>query len=249
MSADGDAAAASSESEFDRRNEIISLARYGKITPEEAKKFIDNVNATMLKLGLDSAQASWVQATYITDDTEAISARANQVFIDTMANFAKDAVKFDKVEVPGDIRRQLNLLKLSLTMVTPADPKEGEELRRRNKSYVFFRETNLSSEQEPLGAQGISLMPGRSIVPLAVVHFMLPDRRGNSPSKCSSTSRNSVILPLPSVSQPAPPAAPRPVPWLYAAFHSKPVREPATEKSPPHQIGCAYFGRWIVRYW
>lgn len=43
------------------------------------------------------------------------------------------------------------------------NPKEGEELRRRNKSYVFFRETNLNSEQEPLGAQGISLTPGRSI--------------------------------------------------------------------------------------
>src|SRR5436853_7812162 len=97
-------------------------------TPDEAKKFIDNVNATMLKLRLESSQASWVQATYITDDTEAISARANQVYIDTMAKFAKDAVKFDKVEVPADIRRQLNLLKLSLTMVTPADPKEGEEL-------------------------------------------------------------------------------------------------------------------------
>jgi membrane-bound lytic murein transglycosylase A len=43
------------------------------------------------------------------------------------------------------------------------NPEEGNQLRRRNKSYVFFRETNLSSEQEPLGAQGISLTPGRSI--------------------------------------------------------------------------------------
>ncbi len=43
------------------------------------------------------------------------------------------------------------------------NPKEGEELRRRNKSYVFFRETNLGNDQEPLGAQGISLTPGRSI--------------------------------------------------------------------------------------
>src|SRR5436853_7941362 len=68
-------------------------------TADEAKKFIDNVNATSLKLGHESGQASWVQSTYITDDTEAISARANQAFIDTMAKFAKDAMKFDKVEV------------------------------------------------------------------------------------------------------------------------------------------------------
>ena len=43
------------------------------------------------------------------------------------------------------------------------NPKEGEELRRRNKSYVFFRETNLGNDQEPIGAEGISLTPGRSI--------------------------------------------------------------------------------------
>ena len=43
------------------------------------------------------------------------------------------------------------------------NPKEGEELRRKNKSYVFFRETNLPVNEEPIGAQGISLTPGRSI--------------------------------------------------------------------------------------
>ncbi|MCX7312263.1 MAG: MltA domain-containing protein [Alphaproteobacteria bacterium] len=43
------------------------------------------------------------------------------------------------------------------------NPKEGDELRRRNKSYVFFRETSLASNEEPIGAQGISLTPGRSI--------------------------------------------------------------------------------------
>ena len=43
------------------------------------------------------------------------------------------------------------------------NPKAGEELRRRNRSYVFFRETSLSNDQEPIGAEGISLTPGRSI--------------------------------------------------------------------------------------
>jgi membrane-bound lytic murein transglycosylase A len=44
-----------------------------------------------------------------------------------------------------------------------ANPKEGDELRRRNKSYVFFRETGLSANEEPVGAQGVSLTTGRSI--------------------------------------------------------------------------------------
>src|SRR5262245_15391542 len=108
----------------------VAACSTGSATAEQAKTFIDNVNATALRLGLDAAQAAWIQSTYITDDTEAINARANKVYIDAMARFAKEAVKFDNVEVPGDTRRQLNLLKLSLTMVTPSDPKEGEELTR-----------------------------------------------------------------------------------------------------------------------
>lgn len=44
-----------------------------------------------------------------------------------------------------------------------ANPEEGRELRRLNKSYVFFRETGLADNEEAIGAQGVSLTPGRSI--------------------------------------------------------------------------------------
>jgi membrane-bound lytic murein transglycosylase A len=44
-----------------------------------------------------------------------------------------------------------------------AHPEEGRELRRMNNSYVFYRVTGLSDHQEPIGAQGVSLTPGRSI--------------------------------------------------------------------------------------
>ena len=97
---------------------------------DEAKKFIDEVNATMLRLGTEQGQAGWTYSTYITPDTEALNARANQNFIDAVAKYAKDAAKYDGVELPSDIRRQLNLLKLSLTMVTPADKAEAEELTK-----------------------------------------------------------------------------------------------------------------------
>jgi len=44
-----------------------------------------------------------------------------------------------------------------------ANPEEGRELRRKNRSYIFFRETHLADNEEPFGAQGVSLTPGRSI--------------------------------------------------------------------------------------
>jgi peptidyl-dipeptidase A len=99
-------------------------------TPDEARQFLDEVNATMLKLGIEQGQASWIAETYITEDTEAINARATQAYIDAVARYAKAATRFDQVEVPQDLRRQLTLLKLSLVLATPADPKAAEELTK-----------------------------------------------------------------------------------------------------------------------
>jgi peptidyl-dipeptidase A len=98
--------------------------------PADARTFLNTVNATMLKLGIAQSQAGWVQQTFITDDTEAISARANQEYADAIARFAKEATKFDAVAAAADDRRQLNLLKVSLVLAPPSDPKESEELSK-----------------------------------------------------------------------------------------------------------------------
>lgn len=42
-------------------------------------------------------------------------------------------------------------------------PKEGRELRLMNHSYVFFKETQLKPNEEPVGAEGIPLTAGRSL--------------------------------------------------------------------------------------
>ena len=96
----------------------------------DPKAFMDQVNESLLRLGTEGSQAGWVSETYITDDTSALNARANQRFIDAIARFAKDSVKFDKVDTTPDLRRGINLLKVSLVMATPSDPKEGEELTK-----------------------------------------------------------------------------------------------------------------------
>jgi peptidyl-dipeptidase A len=97
-------------------------------SPADATKFLADTSDTMKKLEIESNQASWVQQNFITDDTEALEARVNQRVTDAIAKFAKDAVRYDKVSVSPAERRQLQLLKNSLVMATPSDPKEGEEL-------------------------------------------------------------------------------------------------------------------------
>jgi membrane-bound lytic murein transglycosylase A len=44
-----------------------------------------------------------------------------------------------------------------------ANPEEGKELRRKNRSFVFFREVGLADHEESIGAQGVPLTAGRSL--------------------------------------------------------------------------------------
>jgi membrane-bound lytic murein transglycosylase A len=50
-------------------------------------------------------------------------------------------------------------------------PEGGRELMRMNRSYIFFREVEgLEAHEEPMGAQGVSLMADRSIAVDRTLH-------------------------------------------------------------------------------
>ena len=101
-----------------------------KPTAETAKTFLDEAEKKMNDLFLESAQASWVQANFITQDTEALSAIANQRAIDYGVQLAKEAAKYDGVDLPADTRRKMDLLKRGLTLAAPSDPAESKEVTK-----------------------------------------------------------------------------------------------------------------------
>src|SRR6478752_1877998 len=51
------------------------------------------------------------------------------------------------------------------------NPEEGKELRRKNRSFVFFQETPLGTHDECIGAQGVPLTPGRSLAVDKRIHI------------------------------------------------------------------------------
>jgi membrane-bound lytic murein transglycosylase A len=58
-------------------------------------------------------------------------------------------------------REQMSMQRIRQYM--EENPDAASELRRQNRSYVFFREVQLSDKDEAVGAQGVPLTPGRSI--------------------------------------------------------------------------------------
>ena len=84
-------------------------------TAADARKFLDTVNDTMHRLGVVQNQAGWVQQTYITDDTEALAAHAEQEWHRRHRAIREGRDQLRRRERPPDVSRELNLLKLSLT--------------------------------------------------------------------------------------------------------------------------------------
>lgn len=102
----------------------------GPPTAAEAKAFVDDADGRLLKAATEAQRGDWVKSTFITDDTEAIAARANERLSTLQTDLAKQATRFDAVSVPDDVRRRLLLLKLALILPAPPEPKENEELAR-----------------------------------------------------------------------------------------------------------------------
>jgi membrane-bound lytic murein transglycosylase A len=51
-----------------------------------------------------------------------------------------------------------------------ANPDEGRELRRKNRSFVFFREMPLGESEHSTGGQGVELTPMRSLAVDRSIH-------------------------------------------------------------------------------
>jgi peptidyl-dipeptidase A len=99
-------------------------------TVAQARKFMEAAEAELADLSVKWNQAGWVQATYITDDTEALSAEAQKNFAVAVQRLATESKRYQKLKLPADLERKFTLLKLALAAPPPADEKKAEELTR-----------------------------------------------------------------------------------------------------------------------
>jgi peptidyl-dipeptidase A len=97
-------------------------ASSAKPTVAQALAFIDSAEKELGALNIEAGQAAWVQETYITDDTVALEASANDRLIARQTVLIGEARKFDGLKLPPDAARKLQLLKLSIGLPAPSDP-------------------------------------------------------------------------------------------------------------------------------
>ncbi len=97
-------------------------------TAEEAARFLEQAEAELLRLWIARERASWVQSTYITEDTEILVAQANEATIAATMRLARAATRFDGLDLAAEPARKLQLLKTALTLPAPSDDAARAEL-------------------------------------------------------------------------------------------------------------------------
>jgi peptidyl-dipeptidase A len=99
-------------------------------TVEEARAFMDDVEKQLRPLWVARDRAGWVNENFITDDTEALAAAAE----DATAGYTGDAIRrsrrFDAIRaaMPPDLARKFYLLTTAQTIPAPSDPGRRSEL-------------------------------------------------------------------------------------------------------------------------
>jgi peptidyl-dipeptidase A len=99
-------------------------------TVAEAQRFITRAEKELADLSIKVNRADWVANNFITDDTEELTAEAQEAYAVATQKLALAARRYDKVRLPADVRRKFTLLRLSLAAPPPGNPTEASELTR-----------------------------------------------------------------------------------------------------------------------
>jgi peptidyl-dipeptidase A len=97
-------------------------------TPEEARKFIEDAEQRLFELGVKAGRAAWVQENFITEDTQQIAADLGEQANTAATKYAKQAHRFDHVQLSPELARKRLLLELAAGFPAPDDAKAQKEL-------------------------------------------------------------------------------------------------------------------------
>ena len=118
----------------------------------EAKAFIERVEKETRAFGEFSARIGWVQATYINHDTDWLLTKVSTEGTEMGVKFANEAKRFDDLDLPPEMRRKLDAIKLGLNL--PAPETEGaaatlSQINTRMGSTYATGKIDLDGKQTP----------------------------------------------------------------------------------------------------
>jgi peptidyl-dipeptidase A len=107
---------------------LAAPAKTQPATPQEAKAYVEKLNADLLQLNIRDSTAQWVKNTYITDDTERLAADSDDAVLAYTAQALRYIQRFRGLKLDPETARMLYLLRVSTPLLAPNDAKARKEL-------------------------------------------------------------------------------------------------------------------------
>src|SRR5688500_11519243 len=122
------------------------------MTPQGAADFVAAVEMDLFDFSVEANRVGWINATYITDDTDALAARYGTIGTEKQVRYALDAAKYAQVEgLDPVVRRKLDILRNGIVLPAPTAPGAAEEL------------SNISTELRTQYGKGKGTLNGQPI--------------------------------------------------------------------------------------
>lgn len=92
-------------------------------TAAEAQAFLDRAQKEVTEFNLISQRVQWVNATFITDDTDALAAEYGARGTEMSVRYATEAARYQRAPgLSAEQKRQLDMLRTAITLPAPATP-------------------------------------------------------------------------------------------------------------------------------
>lgn len=101
-------------------------------TVADAASFVSMVESEYEVFGEYSARVSWIQANFITYDSNWLMTKVSAEGTELGVRFANGAKRFDGLELLPDLTRKMKLIKLSVNLPAPETPGAAQELAEIN---------------------------------------------------------------------------------------------------------------------
>ena len=99
------------------------------LTPAGAAAWVDMVEKDLFDYSVDASRVFWVNATYITPDTDAMAAQAGAEGTEKSVKYALEAAKYAQIEgLDPDVARKLDILRNGIVLPAPTTEGAATEL-------------------------------------------------------------------------------------------------------------------------
>jgi peptidyl-dipeptidase A len=107
---------------------LLTMAATTTPTADDARKFVADAEKKLADYSEYASRIYWVNANFITDDTDWLAAKVGAEGTELTVSYAKEAARFDGTAVDETTRRKLNGMKVGITLPAPSTAGAAQEL-------------------------------------------------------------------------------------------------------------------------